>query len=80
MLTIGGCWELGGTVAREVRSLLLGTFDNEEQAREAASNGTPTASEGGHEFVTANIVGYGHESSMLVATSFLDGDKKRTFR
>jgi hypothetical protein len=63
-----------------MRRLFVGTFDNREQATEAAANGTPTAREGGHEFITVRVDAYGPASPVLVATYFLDGDPKKTFR
>jgi hypothetical protein len=64
----------------QLRSFLLGQFDNSEQAQISMTNGIRTAREGGHEMVTALIKENERDPSYLVATYFLDNDVNQTFR
>lgn len=61
---------------------LLGRFDNRLQAEQDAAKGRPTAAQGGHEYVTAELVQHPNRAlqSVIIAQYYLGTDVTRTFR
>lgn len=65
-----------------VQSLLMGLYDNYDQATSDAKRGKPTAALGGHEYVTANITQHPNIalSNVLIAQYYLGENPSQTFR
>ena len=68
--------------ARDICDYLKGLWSNKEQADAAAAAGLPSAKSGGHEWVQCRIISHPTEEKrlVLVASYFLDGDPRKTFR
>ena len=69
-----------GNKVNKVQTTLMGKFSNLAQASKDARNGKPTAKEGGHEYVTAEITQHPDFDNIVVASYYYGEDPSKVFR
>lgn len=63
-----------------VTRYMVGRFDNFEQSMLAEEAGMPTAAEGGHEYVTLNIIPHPSHVQVLIASYYYAKNHESPFR
>ena len=77
------CWVWGAAslvTPNPVQRLMLGRYDNKQQADADLARGKPTAALGGHEYVTAIITPHPVLPTVLLAQYYFGADPAKTFR
>mmetsp|Transcript_32252 Transcript_32252/g.30741 ORF Transcript_32252/g.30741 Transcript_32252/m.30741 type:complete len:267 (+) Transcript_32252:51-851(+) len=64
----------------ECNSWIIGKYSNEKQSLAGAANGKLTATDGGHEYVCAEIKPHPQMRNVVIASYYFDDDVSKTFR